>query len=111
MTPQSTYDLNNLTDLHNLVDGDHNVHHNIVVHDGDVVHAAVAAGDTFAVVVAVADRVDHVSFVGGVGGASPRPNHFGQAPTFLPISGDLVKKIRIISFIKSALLWLYSNIY
>ena len=38
--------------------------------------------DTDVVVVAVADRVDHVSFVGG---ASPRPNHFGQAPTFLPV--------------------------
>ena len=84
------YDLNNLTDLHNLVDGDHNVHHNIVVHDGDVAHAAVAAGDTFAVAVVVAVRVDHVSFVGGVGGASPRPNHFGQAPTFLPVSGQKV---------------------
>ena len=94
MTPPN-YDLSNLTDLHNLVDGDHNVHHNIVVHDGDVVHAAVAAGDTFAVVVAVADRVDHVSFVGG---ASPRPNQFGQAPTFLPVSGQ---RFRIISFIKS----------
>ena len=82
--PPPKYDLNKLNDLHNLVDGDHNVHHNIVVHDGDVAHAAVAAGDTFAVVVAVADRVDHVSFV-GVGGASPRPNHFGQAPTFLPV--------------------------
>ena len=70
------------------------------MHDGDVVHAAVAAGDTFAVVVAVADRVDHVSFVGGVGGASPRPNHFGQAPTFLPVSGQ---RFRIISFIKSLL--------
>ena len=66
-------------ELHNLVDGDHN-DRNIVEQDGDVAHAAVAAGDTFVV---VADRVDHVSFA-GFGGAS-HPNHFDQAPTFLPV--------------------------
>jgi len=86
--------LDGVQELHNLVDGDHNVHHNIVVHDGDVVHAAVAAGDTFVVVVAVADRVDHVSFVGG---ASPRPNHFGQAPTFLLFKHEMKDLVQILS--------------